>query len=151
MSVNTTGSYNTALGSASLYSNTTGSYNTALGRGALYKNTTGSSNTAIGFGADVELGSNLTNATALGAGAVVAASNTIQLGNANIANVKTSGTITAGAVTYPKLDGLAGQVLVTDGSGLATFRTIDGAGANLTNGKILVGNASNLATAVNIS
>ena len=150
LSTNTTGSFNIALGNASLYQNTTGEYNTALGRVALFTNTTGSSNTAIGFNSDVSTG-NLTNATALGAGAIVAASNTIQLGNANIANVKTSGTITAGAVTYPKVDGLAGQVLITDGLGVPTFRTLDGAGATLTNGKILVGNASNVATAVNIS
>jgi len=150
MALNTTGSFNIGLGNASLYNNTTGENNTGLGRAALFTNTTGSSNTAIGFNADVST-ANLNNATALGAGAIVAASNTIQLGNANIANVKTSGTITAGAVTYPKVDGLAGQVLITDGLGVPTFRTLDGAGATLTNGKILVGNASNVATAVNIS
>ena len=150
LALNTTGSFNIGLGNASLYNNTTGENNTGLGRAALFTNTTGSSNTAIGFSADVSTGI-LTNATALGAGAIVAASNTIQLGNANIANVKTSGTITAGAVTYPKVDGLAGQVLITDGLGVPTFRTLDGAGANLTNGKILVGNASNVATAVTIS
>jgi hypothetical protein len=150
MALNTTGSFNIGLGNASLYNNTTGENNTGLGRAALFTNTTGSSNTAIGFNADVST-ANLNNATALGAGAIVAASNTIQLGNANIANVKTTGTITAGAVTYPKVDGLAGQVLITDGLGVPTFRTLDGAGATLTNGKILVGNASNVATAVNIS
>ena len=150
LATNTTGSLNIALGNASLYNNTTGDNNTALGRAALFTNTTGSSNTAIGINADVST-SNLSNATALGNGAIVSASNTIQLGNTNVTNVKTSGTITAGAVTYPKVDGLAGQVLITDGSGVATFRTLDGAGANLTNGKILVGNASNVATAVTIS
>ena len=150
LATNTTGSLNIALGNASLYNNTTGDNNTALGRAALFTNTTGSSNTAIGINADVSTG-NLSNATALGNGAIVSASNTIQLGNSSVTNVKTSGTITAGAVTYPKVDGLAGQVLITDGSGVATFRTLDGAGANLTNGKILVGNASNVATAVTIS
>jgi hypothetical protein len=63
----------------------------------------------------------LSNATAIGSGASVAASNTIQLGNTSVLNVKTSGTITAGAVTYPKTDGTNGQVLTTNGSGTLTW------------------------------
>ena len=145
-----TGSNNIAVGSGANDKNTTGNDNTAIGFNALQPNTTGSKNTAIGSGSRVATAA-LTNATAIGFGANVAASNTIQLGNTDITNVKTTGTITAGAVTYPKVDGLAGQVLVTDGLGVPTFRTLDGAGATLTNGKILVGNASNVATAVNIS
>jgi len=113
---NTTGSTNMATGSEALWSNTTGSSNTATGARALFANTTGSNNTAIGNGADVGSGA-LTNATALGNGAIVAASNTIQLGNASVTNVKTSGTVTAGAVTYPRTDGTNGQVLTTNGSG----------------------------------
>ena len=163
---NTTGQRNTAIGESSMLNNTTGSSNTAVGEYASSNNVIGSDNTSIGtFALQTNLGSKntaigaranttsttLENATAIGYDASVSASNTIQLGNTNITNVKTSGSITAGAVTYPKVDGVAGQVLVTDGSGVATFRTIDGAGANLTNGKILVGNASNVATAVNIS
>jgi Chaperone of endosialidase len=46
----------------------------------LLSNTTGSANTAIGAFADVSAG-NLTNATAIGSGAVVNASNKIRLGN----------------------------------------------------------------------
>lgn len=38
---NTTGSFNTAVGSRSLFSNTTGIENTALGQGSLYSNTNG--------------------------------------------------------------------------------------------------------------
>ena len=163
---NTTGELNTVFGSDALKSNTTGSSNTAIGVQALFANvsgekntavgqwslagTTGSKNTAIGYTAGTG-SSNLTNATAIGYGAVVAASNSIQLGDANIINVSTSGSIKAGAVTYPKIDGTSGQVLVTDGAGNASFRTIDGAGANLTDGKILVGNASNIAAPVNLS
>jgi hypothetical protein len=45
---NTTGSYNTAFGGASLDANTTASNNTAFGFKALTENTTGSSNTAVG-------------------------------------------------------------------------------------------------------
>ncbi len=49
--VNTTGSYNAALGMNSFYSNTTGSYNTAVGMDALYFNTTGNNNTVVGMNA----------------------------------------------------------------------------------------------------
>ncbi|GAB2626446.1 hypothetical protein [Belliella aquatica] len=111
-----TASYNTAVGSRALQINTTGEYNVALGRNALFTNTDGSNNTAIGNGADVVTG-DLTNATAIGNGAKVATSNTIQLGNAAVTDVKTSGTLTAGAVTYTGTDGTNGQLLTTDGSG----------------------------------
>jgi uncharacterized protein (TIGR02145 family) len=116
LELNTTGGFNTSIGKSTLYANTTGGNNTAIGYNALYANTTGSFNTAIGNSASVGSGA-LTNATALGNGAIVAASNTVQLGNASVTNVKTSGTVTAGAVTYPRTDGTNGQVLTTNGSG----------------------------------
>jgi hypothetical protein len=122
LETNGSGSSNTAYGSEALVSNTTGDGNTAIGVGSLFSNTSGNSNTAIGANADV-LAVDLTNATAIGSGAIVAASNTIQLGNADVTNVKTSGTLTAGAVTYPNIDGTANQVLTTDGSGAASWVT----------------------------
>jgi hypothetical protein len=91
---NTSGNLNTALGFSSNTANTSGSENTSLGHGSLSTNTTGSSNTAIGAQSNVAA-NNLTNATALGYQATVAASNSIQLGNSNVTNVNTSGTITA--------------------------------------------------------
>jgi hypothetical protein len=48
MTVNTTGSYNTALGSAALGKNTTASNNTAVGYQAGYSITTGAQNTLVG-------------------------------------------------------------------------------------------------------
>jgi len=69
---------NTAIGSNALYS-TTASKNTAVGDSALYSNTSGTYNTAVGYGANVSAG-NLTNATAIGAYALAAQSNTIVLG-----------------------------------------------------------------------
>jgi hypothetical protein len=51
----------------------------------------------------------------------VTANNSIQLGNTDVANVKTSGTITAGAITYPKIAGTNGQVLTTNGSNTASW------------------------------
>jgi hypothetical protein len=90
---------------------------------ALAANTTGSNNTGVGYQANVAA-NNLTNATAIGYGALVAASNTIQLGNTDVTDVKTSGTLTAGAVTYPKVHGSANQVLSTTGSGTLAWTTV---------------------------
>ena len=111
---------NTIVGYNALGATTTGADNTGLGYQALLTNRLGNQNTAIGSGADVA-SNNLTNATAIGSGAIVAASNTIQLGNTAVTNVNTSGTITAGAVTYPNADGTSGQVLTANGSGTPTW------------------------------
>ena len=117
-----TNSYNTGLGVNSLVHNTTGQANTALGNATMFGNITGSNNTVIGSGSDV--GSDgLTNATAIGYNASVTTSNTIQLGNTSVSNVKTSGTITAGAITYPNAHGTSGQVLSTTGSGTLAWTT----------------------------
>jgi hypothetical protein len=72
-------------------------FNLGIGTGALAAVTTGSYNTAIGYQANLSTG-NLTNATAIGYGAIVNASNTIQLGNTAITNIYTSGNITANSV-----------------------------------------------------
>jgi len=77
---NTTGLENTATGVVALTSNTTGAQNTATGDFALHTNVTGSNNTAIGLSADVSV-DGLVNATAIGNGAIVNASNKIRLGN----------------------------------------------------------------------
>ena len=116
-----TGNMNTAIGSQTLI-NTTGSNNTAIGYRAGETNTTGSNVTLLGYGANVGV-NNLSNATAIGASSTVSASNTIQLGNTSVTNVKTSGTITAGVVTYPKTDGTNGQVLTTNGTGTLGWAT----------------------------
>ena len=135
----TTGSYNVAIGNSSLYENNDKSYNVAVGFEAMrntradgntslgYKagitNTTGTNNTIIGSNADL---SNqwFSNATAIGNGAIVTLPNTIQLGNTSVTDVKTSGTLTAGTVTYPKAHNtIAGQVLTTNASGVASWST----------------------------
>ena len=83
LQANSTGIYNTANGMLSLFTNN-GNYNTAVGVQALGANTTGSDNTAIGYLADVSTGG-LVNATAIGANAKVATSNSLVLGaNANV-------------------------------------------------------------------
>ena len=99
---NTTGGDNTVSGFNALYSNTTGGDNSASGSGALYNNTTGVENTASGFlsgltniagnyntfiGAGADANADYTNGTALGAGALLFASNSIVLGNTSISAI----------------------------------------------------------------
>ena len=116
------GSRNSGLGYRTLFFNTFGNDNTAVGYNAGDLNVSGSSNTLIGSEADVSAFS-LSNATAIGANATVNASNKIQLGDTNITNVSTFGTITVGDITIPKTDGTANQVLETDGSGTLSWTT----------------------------
>jgi hypothetical protein len=100
---NTTGLNNTASGNSSLYSNTTGGENTASGDSALASNSTGGSNTAVGnlagnanvsgasntfLGASADaLAAGLTNATAVGSGAKVDASNHLRIGDGTVTQI----------------------------------------------------------------
>ena len=136
LSENTSGTNNIAQGQSALQNNTTGSDNTGLGKFSLVTNTTGSSNTAVGSFTDAN-SNNLNNTTAIGYGARVSASNTIQLGadgssfiasgvtytTTPISNVKTTGTLTLGAVTYPNTNGSANQVLTATVGGTLTWTT----------------------------
>ena len=112
LSFNTDGSNNNAIGSNALQNNTTGSENVALGNQSLYSNTSGSQNTAIGYAAS-SVG-NLNNTTAIGANAIVDASNKIQLGNTDVTSVNTSGTYTGAGFKTP--NGTSSQYLMADGS-----------------------------------
>src|SRR5215813_8146849 len=76
---------NTSLGTGALVNNTID--NTASGFEALTINTTGNENTASGAFANVSAG-NLFNATAIGHGAIVNASNKIRLGNVRVAVIE---------------------------------------------------------------
>lgn len=96
LSENLDGNKNVGSGLYSLGKNTSGNENTGYGHNSLYNNTTGSYNTTIGSRADVLSGA-LTNATAIGANAVVDASNKIQLGDNNVTLIQTSGTVSATA------------------------------------------------------
>jgi hypothetical protein len=109
---NTTGGANTAVGLNALSSNTEGSSNTAVGLNALRNNTVGSYNTALGQAADVF--GNLSNATAIGAQALVEESNKIQLGSSRVTKVNTSGTYTGAGFRTPS--GTSSQYLMADGS-----------------------------------
>ncbi len=119
-----TGTENTSIGNQSLI-NVTGNNNVGVGKRSGQTITSGGQNTIIGTDADVT-SATISNASALGYGAQVSASNSIQLGNSSVTNVKTSGTITAGAVTYPNTSGSNGQVLTTNGSGIASWANTSG-------------------------
>jgi hypothetical protein len=93
---NQTGTENTAVGGSALQANSGGSFNTAIGFNAgftgptfSFANKTGSSNTFIGFNSGPATTAQLTNATAIGANAMVSASNALVLGGtgANAVNV----------------------------------------------------------------
>jgi hypothetical protein len=117
---NTTGRYNTSVGVQSQEQNTNGQSNTAIGVAAIDRNSTGSNNAVLGAFAgryisdgstynttinnSVLIGSNSkpladngNNEIVIGYNAKGNGSNTIQLGNTNVTNVNTSGSITANA------------------------------------------------------
>jgi hypothetical protein len=91
---NTTGNRNTAVGIGALgfvfAGNTTGSQNVALGYGAgvtavgANENTTGSNNTFIGYNSGPGTPTQLNNATAIGANALVSQDNSIVLGDGRV-------------------------------------------------------------------
>ena len=121
---NTRGSNNVGLGHNSLWSNNTGNNNTAIGHSSGY-NSTGSNNTFLGYNANSSAG--VANAAAIGSGATVTTSNTIQLGNSSIENVNTSGGLTANAAVT---------------SEITSSFTIDANNAETYKGKIIICNPS---------
>jgi hypothetical protein len=86
---NNIGNYNTAVGNTALYSNTTGNYNTAIGMFAGDGYLNGNQNTFLGYNSDASV-DNLTNATAIGAGAIVSQSNSLILGSGANVGIGTS-------------------------------------------------------------
>ena len=103
LETNITNNDNTAIGGFALQNNT-GQGNTAVGTFSGYVNRSGNLNTLIGFNANTPLSIDfdgsiiedpLTNATAIGANAIVARSNSIQLGSQEVTLVQTSGVVSA--------------------------------------------------------
>ena len=122
--LNVGGNYNTCIGPQAGYQNTA-SNNTFIGYSAGSNNTTGTDNLIIGYNAQPASGG-LTNAIAIGSGAVVSASNTMVLGN-NVTTVTGAGlstgsglrfaNITNASTATPGPTGTNGKVLSVDGSG----------------------------------
>ena len=141
-SSNTSGNSNVVIGNGANYYNESSGDIVAVGNGALHAEK-GAGNTALGAwsGHRGPISDNLTrsvflgsqssagngaidNAVAIGYGAIVDASNTIQLGNTGIADVKTTGKLTTGTITYPNSDGSTGQMLTTNGSGVLAWSDV---------------------------
>jgi hypothetical protein len=80
---NESGKENTAGGTLALMMNYTGNYNTTFGYQSLYGNLYGSYNSTFGYKADVA-SPTLVNATAIGSGAIVNASNKVRIGNTTV-------------------------------------------------------------------
>ena len=109
-----TASNNTGIGNQSLI-NVSGDNNVGVGARSGDGLTTGTNNTFIGTQArTISAGATISNATALGYGAVVTENNTIQLGNSGIITVKTSGSYTGSGFKTPS--GTSSQYLMADGS-----------------------------------
>jgi len=127
MTLNTnTGKDNTAIGTNAMRSSGNASYTTTIGSeaGSSQNPIPGDYNSFVGYKSGMKYSAAvINNSTAIGNGALVDDSNTIQLGNTSIYTVKTSGTYTAGAVTYINTDGTNGQVLTTNGSGATYWAT----------------------------
>ncbi len=118
LAYNTTGNYNSGFGGGALSSNVTGAFNTAIGVGALGDNTDGYQNTSVGYsslynntigihntglGFFTGLGSvDLTNATAIGAYALVSSSNSMVLGSINGVNGASANTRVGIGINAPQ-------------------------------------------------
>jgi len=101
MVANNTGGGNSAFGFSALGENRTGTGNTAIGRGSLGTNTDGSNNTGVGIFTSAN--PSATNATAIGANALVDASNKIRLGDEYVTIVESNGvfnTVSDGRFKY---------------------------------------------------
>jgi hypothetical protein len=77
------GNGNVAIGGSSMEFSTSAQLNTAVGSATFANLTTGQQNTALGYQAELSTG-DLNNATALGAGALVNASNKVRIGNVSV-------------------------------------------------------------------
>lgn len=135
-----TGAGSIAIGNGSLYGNTSGSLNVAIGYNSGTNNSTGSYNTIVGGTANVSTGA-LSNASAFGYGASVTESNTIQLGNANVTKVNTSGQVVSsgGFSTTASLTGGNSATSKLSGFGVS-YNAISSATYTLVasdNGKVL--------------
>jgi hypothetical protein len=160
----TTGYGNTSIGAETMFNVGTASNNTGIGNQSLINAagdnnvgvgarsgdglTTGTNNTFIGTQArTTSAGATISNATALGYGAVVTENNTIQLGNLGVTNVRTSGLYTGSGFKTPT--GTSSQYLMADGSvsnsTLSNYLPISG--GNMT-GQLSIGTNSPESSAV---
>jgi hypothetical protein len=138
---NMTGSENSFVGVGAGQSNGAGSRNTFIGLGTGNDNTTGNSNTMIGHFAGVA-GNSLDHATAIGANAVVSASNSIVLGRSD-SNLDKVGIGTSAPAARLHIRANTGNLLLGD-SGCGTQFNGFGFGSSLTcNNYSMLGDGTN--------
>lgn len=138
---NTTGNNNSFFGLATGFNNQTGSNNVFVGASAGFTNTTESNNTIIGAAGNGAAG--VSNATAIGANAMVSQSNSLVLGSISGVNGAAANVSVGIGTTAPKaklhvqggdiLVGAAGQGLILkspDGT-ICRRLTIDNSGTSL--------------------
>jgi hypothetical protein len=107
LQVNTTGGFNIAIGSRSMIVNTTGTNNIAIGYQSGWPsagangNVSGAFNTFIGDNSGPGTATQLTNATAIGAGSTVSVSNGFILGGINGVNGVTADTLVGLGIASP--------------------------------------------------
>jgi hypothetical protein len=139
----TTANGNTMVGTQAGKNTGNASSNTFIGLFSGISNTTGSDNTEVGEQTNV--GSpNLTNATAIGANAVVNASNEIQLGFTDVTLVNTSGAYNT--ATGYQVSGAAASGNYLRGNG-TNFVSSALSGADLSNSSVTVAKISATGTA----
>ena len=110
-----TSSNNTAVGHRSLVYSSTGSSNTALGYLAGQNNSSGSFNTYIGYGADLPAyGATWSNSTAIGANAMITASNQIVLGTASERVFMPGKLTTSGDASFNGRVDISGNVILSN-------------------------------------
>ncbi|MEO8041472.1 MAG: hypothetical protein ABI646_02580, partial [Acidobacteriota bacterium] len=145
----TSGSFNSFFGTGAGFNNDSGASNTFVGRNAGDMNINGSFNTALGEFANFN-GNNQTNATAIGAKAFVAQSNSLVLGSINGVNGATADTNVGIGTTTPNTNSklhVNGTVRVTNGAVYITNpNTVIITSPNGACWGITVGNTGTLAT-----
>jgi Chaperone of endosialidase len=142
----TANSKNTGMGIGAFSSLTVGSNNAAFGYGAGHAYSTYNSCSLFGSLADV-LGNNLTNATAIGYSATVAASNTIVLGNTSVTTCNIPGInfgFTANTIESTNTNG--NIVLTPNGTGIISHSSNTALGGTTANSALQFANATNYRT-----
>jgi hypothetical protein len=126
---------NAFFGTSAGLNNTTGPGNTFLGRSAGLSNTTESNNTFIGFNSNGAAG--ITNATAIGANAVVTTSNTMVLGTRAVAvqvpgSLNIAGSFGANILNAATQFNIGGTRVLSIAGNLNTFAGVSAGSSNTT-------------------
>lgn len=148
MSLNgNSGISNTSVGTNAMRNSGLTSMSTAIGEGSGTGVTTGNGNTFLGHSANVTNNSAIENATSVGYQALVTSSNTIQLGNSNVTDVKTNGSYTGTGFKTPT--GTSSQYLMADGSVMSSTLSnyLPISGGSMT-GQLAIGTSSPQTSAI---